>query len=193
MDTPTNNISLPKDNTEPEQLIVGIRARDHSALSRLYDLTVDRVYGLARSIVDNESDAEEIVCEVYTRVWERSAGYDANRGSVLAWLLVMCRSQALDLLRKRRSQQHREDSLSNSSRAPEDIAKPDDILMRFQEGSVVRRALRELEEFPRQLIALAYFKGMTHQDIATTVDMPLGTVKSYIRRSLKTLREYLQA
>jgi RNA polymerase sigma-70 factor (ECF subfamily) len=193
MDTSTSTNSSPKDETGLEQLIVAIRAGDQPSLSRLYDLTVDRVYGLARSIADNESDAEEIVCEVYARVWEQSAGYDANRGSVLAWLLVMCRSRALDLLRQQRSQRHGQDSLSHASRAREEIAKPDEILTRFQESSVVRRALRELEELPRQLIALAYFKGMTHQDIAVTVDLPLGTVKSHIRRSLKTLREYVQA
>ncbi|NJN46263.1 MAG: RNA polymerase subunit sigma, partial [Candidatus Competibacteraceae bacterium] len=103
--SPGNSAGQQSGKTELLSLVYAIVERDDSALSRLYDLTVERVFGLALAITRNHADAEEVVCDVYMQIWQRASRYSESRGSVLAWLMLNCRSLALDLLRRRRSQE----------------------------------------------------------------------------------------
>jgi len=181
------------DEAELVSLVQAIVARNEAALARLYDLTVGRVYSLAYALTRNSADAEEVVCDVYLRVWQRAAQYQESRGKVLAWLLINCRSLALDLLRRRRRQEAGREQLALQEAVEADAAaSTEDLLALVQEGTRVHRALSALSDIQRQLIALAFFSDMSHQAIAATVQLPLGTVKSHIRRSLKVLRVYLQ-
>lgn len=171
-------------------LLGALTRREEGALSQLYDATAGKLYGLARTILGNTADAEEIVCDAYVQAWQTASSFDAERGSVLAWLLMICRSRAVDLLRQRRS---RAEALSAAtSDAHEAIEQgPEDLLRQIQEGTAVHRALAELTPLRRQLVALAFFRGMSHQEIAQAVELPIGTVKSHLRRSLQNLRALL--
>lgn len=178
------------DNADLIPLIAAIVEGDEAALSRLYELTAARLYNLAQFMSGNEDDAEEIVCDVYVQVWRRAAQFDPERGSVIAWLVVNCRSLALDLLRRRRTRQAQQKvfALQETETAIDDITA-DNLVNLLQEGTRVRRALSELSEVQRRLIGLAFFQDMSHSEIATAVQLPLGTVKSHINRGLRKLRE----
>lgn len=180
------------DNTELMALVLAVASQDETALARLYDGTVSRVYGLALAMAGNQADAEEVVCDVYLQVWRRAAQYDERRGSVLAWLLVNCRSLALDLLRRRRSREKGQEPLDvHTLDAADEGLSAEELLNLVQEGTAVHRALSELPEIQCRLIGLAYFRDMSHQEIAELLQLPLGTVKSHIRRGLQHMRKYI--
>jgi RNA polymerase sigma-70 factor (ECF subfamily) len=142
---------------------------------------------LARVMLRDPSDAEELVCEVYQRAWLKADRFDATRGTVLAWLLTMCRSQALDLLRKRRKLMRTREALEREPQKT-DSSGPEELLECFQRGHCVHAALAALPPLRRQMIALAFFKGLSHKEIAAELTLPLGTVKSHLRRALLELR-----
>jgi len=177
--------------TDITSLLGQIGSKDESALSQMYELTVNRVYGLALKILLNEADAEEVVCDVYSQIWHKAADYQRDRGSAISWLLMICRSRALDLLRKKRPELLFND---DADKIPEkqNNHQPDDIINLLQEGTAIKTAMLQLTEVQRQLIALAYFKDMSHAEIATTIELPLGTVKSHIRRALQTMHKLIE-
>ncbi len=192
-DFPSKPAHATAGEAELASLVRAIVAREEVALARLYDLTVGRVYSLAYAFTRNSADAEEVVGDVYLQVWQKADQYQANRGTVLAWLLIHCRSLALDLLRRRRRQEAGQEQLALQEAVEMDAAtSAEDLLALVQEGTQVHQALSTLSDIQRQLIALAFFSDMSHQAIATAVQLPLGTVKSHIRRGLKTLRIHLQ-
>ena len=172
-------------------LIRRIADHDEAALADFYDATIGRVYGIVLRIVRDAMAAEDIAEEVFYTVWRQAARYDPARGQPLGWLLMMARSRALDHLRARDAAIcHPEPTLLLEAE-PEletDVGQAIDAARR---GDRLRAALARLEPVPRQMVALAFFRGLTHEEIATHANLPLGTVKSHIRRALASLREWL--
>jgi len=192
-DCPANRPPQTLDEAELVSFVQAVVARDEAALARLYELTVSRVYSLAYALTRNSADAEEVVCDVYLHIWQRADQYQESRGTVLAWLLIHCRSLALDLLRSRRRRETGQAQLALQPNFEEDNGNgAEALLVLVQEGTRVHQALSALSDIQRHLIALAFFNDMSHQTIAATIQLPLGTVKSHIRRGLKILRTYLQ-
>jgi RNA polymerase sigma-70 factor (ECF subfamily) len=185
--------SLVREEAPPQltKLMASIGARSDAALSQMYDLTASKLYGLARAMLGNEADAEEVVCDVYVQVWQTAQSFDASRGSALAWLMMICRSRALDMLRRRRSRRER-DRLELPEHEVSNDAGPEDVLALFQEGTAVHRSLAQLTPLRQELVGMAFFKGLTHQEIAEAMRLPVGTVKSHLRRSLLAMREALE-
>lgn len=174
-------------------LIMGrIAAGEQRALAELYDRTAVKLLGLALLIVRDEQDAQEVVCDVYLQVWQSSLRYDAARGSVLAWLLGICRARAIDRYRRKRARTPRAGAGGepDSGSTVED-GEPGDLLQKLQEGSAIRLALEGLSPIRRRLLALAFFQGLSHQEISIATNLPIGTVKSHIRRALVMLRAQL--
>jgi RNA polymerase sigma-70 factor (ECF subfamily) len=174
-------------------LVARMQRRDETALAELYDLAVARVFSLALRIVRTEADAEEVAVDVFAQAWDTAERFDADRGNVMAWLLAICRSRALDLLRRRSARQNAEERLAAEPLTEEHASGPDDLLAIVETGSIVHAALRELSPERRQVLSLAYLRGYTQEEIAAFTGLPLGTVKSHVRRSLGELREQLQA
>jgi RNA polymerase sigma factor (sigma-70 family) len=173
-----------------ESLVGAMAAGDHTALPALYQHTVAQVFAIARGVLRSKEDAEEVVCDVYTHAWLRASSFDAGRGSVMSWLAVMARNRALDRLRQRRDLVSLDDERSDADGAPFmiDAFGPEQILARFQSGTAVHRALKSLTPQRRQLLSLAFFQGLSHQEIANAIGLPLGTVKSHVRRALAALQ-----
>ena len=167
-------------------LIARIVARDDAALGALYERTVARVFALARTILRNDADAEEVTCDVFAQAWSRACLYRTERGTVLTWLLTMCRSRALDVLRRQRARLASLDAPVEEA----SIEWPDPVHL-LQEGSRVHAALAELQVSQRQVIGLAYFRGFTHAEIAQSLGLSLGTVKAHLHRGLLVLRQAL--
>lgn len=173
-------------------LIMRIAGGQQAALNELYDLTVAKVFGLARLILHNTADAEEVVCDTYAQVWDSAKRFEAERGTVLGWMLTICRSRALDLLRQRRSRARTAEGFGREASDELDDAAPDVLLDALQQGTSVQRALAALSPVRRELITLAFLQGLSHQQIVERTGMPMGTVKSHIRRALTTLRGELK-
>ena len=179
------------DDERLKQWIEAIVGRDERALAQLYDATLSRVYGIVLRLVRKPALAEEVVEDTYFQVWRQAVRFDAARGRPLTWLLGMARSRAIDAIRREHRFQH--DSLdAEDTLEPVDEAQPSDDLLDVARGHAdLHQALLLLSAQPRQLVALAFFRGLSHEEIAVQTCLPLGTVKSQIRRALGTLRQLL--
>jgi RNA polymerase sigma-70 factor (ECF subfamily) len=175
---------------ELSALLVRIQRRDQAALGELHDRTMGRVLALAQRIVRVRADAEEVAIDTFVQAWEAAAAFDTRRGGVMAWLLTICRSRALDLLRRRSARAAAEGGFA-AEPADELAAAPDDLLALAQGGSLLAAALRELSPERRQVLGLAYLRGYTQEEIAAFTGIAVGTVKSHMRRALGELREQL--
>ncbi len=168
------------------QWLGAMASGDEGALSDFYDATLSKVYGVAIRITGDSALAEDVVTDVYYDAWTKAAAYVAERGRPLAWLLTICRNRALDRYR-RESSAARTIEAAAAGQVPDAVESPDALLACVEEGHAVHALLATISTEDRQLIALAFFKGLTHQQIAETTAMPLGTVKSRIRRALAAL------
>ena len=162
--------------------------REEDALSRLYDAMAGRIYGLALRITRNVQTAEEVVEDTFWQVWRQAPRFDPERGSATGWMLNMTRSRALDALRRSGTV---ECDAEAGEHEPDLAEGPEDLFAANEAGQQLESALAGLEPLPRQLVALAFFRGLSHEEIAVHTGLPLGTVKSHIRRALGRLRETL--
>lgn len=170
-------------------LVARIERRDADALADLYDRYSPRLMGLAYRILGETGEAEEVLQEVFLYVWKAISTFDGGRGTVLAWLLVVTRSRAIDRLRARRPAARA--GVRSLEESPEPVSAQDvegDAAGRQWEG-LCRAAIRELPEDQRRALELAYFEGLTQQEIAERTSSPLGTVKTRVRLGLMKLRE----
>ena len=174
------------------RLIAGVAGGDAQALRELHGLTVGRVYGIALRIVRTKEAAEEVAIDAFVQVWRTASTYDSLRGGPLAWLLTISRTRALDHLRRADpAEAHPDPTLLDPAEAMGRGDDPQDLLLACEGQAELLRALEQLSALQRQLIALAFFRGLTHQEIAAHARLPLGSVKTYIRRALAQLRAQL--
>jgi RNA polymerase sigma factor (sigma-70 family) len=174
-------------------LVERMRSGQERALEELYQATVGKLHALASAILRSTEDTEEIVCETYAYAWANAARFDANRANALGWLLMLCRSRALDRLRQRRATANALDLVAMRETGSLGSDQPCDILALMQRRSRVHTALSQLTPERRHLVSLAFLHGLSHQEIADATSLPLGTVKSHVRRALAQLREALEA
>lgn len=172
-------------------LLESIARQDEDALARLYDLLVGRVHGLVRRIVRDAQAAEEVTEDVFFQIWRQAERFDRSRGHPLGWILAIARTRALDHLRRVDPAVVHPDPDVLAASPSLASNGPHELLDALQQSTFLHAAVAALEPLPRQLLALAFFSGLTHEEIATRCDLPLGTVKSHIRRALAHLREAL--
>ena len=171
--------------------IEAIVDQDERALAALYDATFSRVFGLVQRIVRDAALAEEVVEDAYFQVWRQAVRFDPARGKALAWLLAMARSRAIDALRREARFEH--EALDDDGRPEAPSAQPphDELLDLARHRADLHQALLLLGAQPRQLVSMSFFRGLSHEEIAQQMGLPLGTVKSQIRRALLALRDAL--
>jgi RNA polymerase sigma-70 factor (ECF subfamily) len=178
-------------------LVARVCDQHEPSLARLYEATSGRVYGLVLRVVRQPSLAEEVVEDVFWQVWREAPRFDAERGKVLAWLLAIARSRAIDALRRqervRASELAVEDDEALEALAADHATQDDpfDLVGASQHHARLHALLAALDPLPRQLLSLAFFRGCTHEEIAEQTGLALGTVKSHIRRTLVALRGQL--
>ena len=177
------------------RLMGAIRRGDSSALEGLYDRYARLVFALCVRMLRDASEAEEVLQEAFWEVWRRADRYEAARGAPRTYLLRIARSRALDRLRRDR---RREDLKLRAGLEPGWLPSPE-IDDRAAEGDAIAaeqrvaigRALRTLPAEQRRAVMLSFFDGMTHREIAAALDVPLGTVKTRIRKGMLRLRDHL--
>ena len=174
---------------ETDQADVAAAARgDQQALGRLYDRYGRLVFSLALRVVGDPGVAEEVTQDVFLQLWRRAGSFDSSRGELLGWLLTFTRNRAIDRLRSRQ-QRDSEASVPLKDQAPS--ASPH-VHCSLEAAERVGRVLVALPEQQRRVIEMAYYEGFTQTEIATRLSQPLGTVKTWTRSALKTLRETLK-
>jgi len=180
----------PKD---PEELVAAMAAGDSGApLGELYALYASMVLALLTKMLGSRSEAEEILQEVFVELWRRAPQYDRSRGSVVAWVVTVARSRALDALRARsRRYGDRQMQFSDRHALGTDSGRPDVLVSSTRWHQALRQAFKQLSEDQRAVLELSYFLGMSHDQIAETLKLPVGTVKSRILAGMRALRTML--
>jgi len=162
---------------------------DAVAFEAFYDTCVVHARTLARRML-RDADLDDVLADAFFQAWREASRFDARRGSPLTWLLTIVRTRALDCLRLRASRLAA-GSDDEADEISSDQPGPAELLAQVQTGSRVQRALAELSPQERWLLALAYYRDLTHAQIATATALPLGTVKSCLLRAQQKLRERL--
>lgn len=178
---------------DPAELVAAMAAGDSGApLSALYSLYASTVLALLTKMLGSRSEAEEILQEVFVELWRRAPQYDSSRGSVVAWVVTVARSRALDALRAR-SRRYGDKQLQFSDRHAlgTDSGRPDVLVSSTRWHQALRQAFKQLSEDQRAVLELSYFLGMPHDQIAETLNLPVGTVKSRILAGMRALRTML--
>jgi len=181
-------------STLDDEILLQLIVRANSeALGELYDRYSRLVFSLAINSVGDPATAEEITQDVFLRVWQRARQYRADRGKVSTWLTGITRHRAIDRLRRRgsRPEQHSVAWADISPGAEPSVDGPERSVTLTLERARVRSAMARLPEEQKQVLALAYFQGLTQSQMAQVLDLPLGTVKTRIRLGMQKLRELL--
>lgn len=163
---------------------------DEAAFAEFYDATSARAYGLALRVVRNPAHAEEVTQEAYLDAWRSSTRYDVGRGSAVGWLLTIVHRKAVDRVRSVEAATARDETW-NRETAPTDHDLTAESAHASLEAARVRGAVATLTDVQRQAVELAYFGGYTHTEVATLLDLPLGTAKTRIRDGLIRLRDLM--
>jgi RNA polymerase sigma-70 factor, ECF subfamily len=191
MDTPSSHATSIIDPTLLARVVKG----DQQAFSQLYDYSSTLLFTLAVRMLGNREEAAELLQDVYLEVWRKVSRYDVGRGTPIAWLITLTKSRAIDRLRARASRGYRAtDSLEGGTATQ--VADPAPSPLETQADQELRTAIGAavagLPQSQQQAIELAYYEGLSHTEIATRLNQPLGTVKTRIKLGMSKLRESLQ-
>ena len=162
-------------------------AGDKAALRAIYDLEAPRMLGVAIRLLRRRPLAEEAVHDTFVQVWQRASTFDASRGDARSWLYAVLRNRALNILRGETRTDLVEDF--EPMGLVSDDESPEALTLRLSDAGALKRCLERLEPTRKQAILLAYVHGLSHGELAGRLGVPLGTMKSWIRRSLLALRE----
>jgi RNA polymerase sigma-70 factor (ECF subfamily) len=176
-------------------LLQAMARGDKAALAQLYDALGKPLYSLAYRVLNDASEAQDIVQDVFVQMWHKAATYDTSRGSVFGWAATLTRNRAIDRvrMRKRRAELLAESAPDLQPASPAGDSDSAASLWIQEKAGAVRAALTQLAPDQQKAIELAFFSGLTQQEIAAKLSEPLGTIKARIRRGLLKLRETLPA
>ena len=175
---------------ELEQLLSRTALGDRAAFARLYDATKSKLFGVSLRIVRERPLAEEVLQDSFVSIWNHAGDYARAKSAPLTWMTAIVRNRSLDLVRRAREEPDVDEELTNA-RADESAAPMREAADRAEAHSI-RDCIGELEGDQRQTIALAFYHGLTHSELAAHLQRPLGTVKTHVRRGLQRLRECLE-
>lgn len=187
----------PSDEATLHALLARVALQDRAALRALYDATGGRLLAVAQRLLDDRAAAEDVLQDTFVTVWQRAAQFPQLRTSPLAWLTTLVRHRAIDQLRRRRPETsltwHDEDGQEHQHDVVDESATPPEQLQQSQDQGRLATCLGRLDDEPRRALVLAYYEGLTHEQLAARLARPLGTVKAWVRRSLLQLRGCLES
>jgi len=184
------SLTSPAERDELNRLLQQAARNDQKAFAELYKRTSAKLFGVCLRMLHDRGEAEEVLQETYTTVWRRAASFDSAKASAITWLVTLSRNKAIDRLR-----QHREETLDDPSKLNETADEqptPAAGAETSQEYQRLQQCLEELEPQQQNSVREAFFTGATYNELAARCRVPLGTMKSWIRRSLMQLRTCLE-
>lgn len=173
-----------------ETLVESVARGDTDAFGRLYDAVAASVLGVARAVLRDVAQSEEVAQEVLVEVWRTAPRYRPERGTALNWILTLAHRRAIDRVRSVEAAAARDHKAALLDQMPEYDEVSEQVENRL-EREQVRRCLRTLTELQRQSVTLAYYRGLTYREVAAQLSLPLGTVKTRLRDGLIRLRDCL--
>ncbi len=183
------------------QLLARTGLGDRAAFASLYEQTSSHLLGVVLRIHRDRAQAEDILQEVYVNVWRAAKSFDAAQSQPLTWLTSIARNRAIDSLRRTNTQPQLQTNFSNPDQEDSDVYDtvasdapgPLDLLSRASDARALSSCMEGLSPQQRQSVALAFFDGLSHAEVADSMRQPLGTVKSWVRRALLTLKGCLES
>ena len=172
-------------------LVAAVAKGDQGSLRQFYDQTCGLANSLALRILGNAEDAEEVVMDVYSKVWRSAGTFNEARGTPLAWLLMMTRSLSIDRIRQRGSRPHTTDDVATMTFLPSAGDDPEMLTAGAERQRTVQNAFAKLPVAQQQVLRLAFYGGLSHSELAEQLGQPLGTVKTRIRLGLQHLKRLL--
>lgn len=174
-----------------EDVVVALRQGQMQALDVLYDRHAKRVYSLACYLLSSPEEAEDLTQEIFLSLWQKDT-YQPKRGALKTFLLTMTRSRALDRLRSQGSRSRFLQRWQRLAVSEQETLPPLESVSRNEQAYLLTEALNCLSDHERQVLEIAYYEGVSQSEIATRLNLPLGTVKSRVRQGLQKLRQHFQ-
>ena len=175
---------------EIEQLIARVALGDRAAFNALYQATSSKLFSVTMRILSNRSEAEDALQEVYVKVWNRAASFAPGGYSPMAWLVSIARNQSIDLIRQRRGGHvDIEEAFDLADKAP----LPEQVTIQKSDNREIARCLATLEANRANAVRGAYLDGQSYEELAAHYNVPLNTMRTWLRRSLMKLKECLEA
>lgn len=184
-------MNVEHDDSRLIQLLGRIALQDQGALKTLYDLCAGKLYGLALRVVTQRDLAEDVLQEAFLQIWRSAPDYSASLSPPMAWMGLIVRSRALDLLRRRvaeRTHLTQEIDAVLADTLDSGGPTPLDTTLASEQAWAINQCLLRLESKHREVVNLAYVRDLSHSELAAQLQLPLGTVKTWIRRGLEQLR-----
>ncbi|WP_174291194.1 sigma-70 family RNA polymerase sigma factor [Sphingomonas bacterium] len=172
------------------EALVATGEEDRAAFASVYRLTSSKLFGICLRICGTRQAAEDVLQDVYVTIWKRAGGYDPGRSSPITWLATIARNRAIDW-RRSRGNAAPEVSPDGMAEIVDPTASASDVMLLDEADRQLHRCLDTLDGDQREAIRTAFFDGLTYAELATRADVPLGTMKSRVRRGLARLRECL--
>lgn len=181
--------TAPSRSGEIEGALLACASGDKSALRRIYDRESPRMLGVALRILRRRALAEEAVQDAFVLIWRHAARFDPERGGGLTWIYAILRNRSLSILRDEKRTETSDTPVAEETASEED--DPETVMSKLSDAKALRACLETLPPQRRGIVLLAFVQGLTHGEIAGRLKLPIGTVKSWIRRSLLSLKECL--
>ena len=178
-----------KPTSDIENFIARIALKDRKAFSKLYETTSAKLFGIVLRILNNRADAEEALQEIYIKIWNNASKYTANNYSPMSWLIAIARNHAIDIIRARKPVSvdiDEEFNIADENKTPEDEA------INTSEGKRIEKCLTELDQNKANAIRMAYVEGYSYVELAASFKVPINTMRTWLRRSLASLKECLE-
>jgi len=174
------------------ELLREIGARNRVAFARFYDQYSKLLFSIAFKILNDAKEAEDVLQEVFLQIWDKAGQYDARLGKPVSWAVTLTRNKAIDHIRSSQRRTKLMEAAATEMSAPAEESANDSVRGR-ESAALISSAVAELPAEQRQAIELAFFRGLTQNEISETLKEPLGTIKARIRRGMLKLRDRLEA
>ena len=177
-----------------QALLSRVALGDRKAFRALYDATAPSLFGVAVRILNRHDRAEDVIQDAFVNVWQRATGYSAAVSQPMTWLTAIVRNRALDVLRSeglRATETLHDEETGETKEPPDERLDPLGLLEQAADALAVRDCMNEIQSTHRQCLALAYYHGLSHAEVAQRLSAPIGSVKVWIRRGLDRLKRCL--